>query len=172
MKVILLQTVPKLGKEGTVVNVADGYARNFLFPRGYAIYGEKKQLEALERRRARASAKLADEKTSAEQLREKIHGQTVKIEGQVGAAQGKLFGAITAQDVAEAIKSQLGLEIERKRIALVQPIKKLGSHPIELDLHPEVDATVTVNVFDPNAPEPAPEAPAETAEPEEELVEA
>lgn len=152
MKVILNQTVPKLGKEGQVVTVANGYARNFLFPRGLAIVADRNQLAALEKRKARMAAKLADSAAAAKALGDKLESQTVKIEGKVGRDAGKLFGAITAQDVADAIKSQLGADIERKRIGLVNPIKRLGSYDLVLDLHPDVDAKVSVVVFDPNAP--------------------
>lgn len=165
MKVILNQAVPKLGKQGQVVNVADGYARNFLFPRGMAILADKNQLAALQKRNERTAAKQAGLKADAETQRDKIHGKTVRLEGKVGADAGKLFGAITSQQVGDAIKSTFGVEVDKKHIALVQPIKRLGDHPVRIDLHPEVDATVTVTVFDPNAPveeaAPAPEAPAE-----------
>src|ERR1700681_2700306 len=84
MKVILRQTVPKVGKEGTVVNVADGFARNYLFPRGLAIVAEKNQVAALEKRNERVALKTAGLKTEAEGLRDRIHGATVRIAGQVG----------------------------------------------------------------------------------------
>jgi len=152
MKVILNKTVPKVGKEGDVVTVADGYARNFLFPRQLAVVAEKNQLAALQARQARIEAKTAGQKSDAEGLKEKLDGKEIKIEGKVGAAAGKLFGAITSQDVADAIKSQLKVTLDKKQIALVEPIKKLGKHQVMLDLHRSVDAHVTVDVFDPNAP--------------------
>ncbi|MFQ3587308.1 MAG: 50S ribosomal protein L9 [Fimbriimonadaceae bacterium] len=164
MKVIMTTTVPKVGKEGTVVNVADGFARNYLFPRGLATLADKKQLAALEKRRARLAAKEADTKAAAEAIKEKLDGKTVKIEGNVGKELGRLFGAVTAQNVADAIKAQLGVTLEKKQVALVEPIKRLGMHDVLLDLHREVDATVVVHVFDPNAPveEPAAEEAPET----------
>ena len=152
MKVILNKTVPKVGKEGDVVNVSNGYARNFLFPRGLAVVAEKNQLDALQKRHARVEAKTADQKASAEGLKEKLDGKEIKIQGKVGAAAGKLFGAITSQDVADAIKDQLKVSLDKKQIALVEPIKRLGKHQVLLDLHRSVDAHVTVEVFDPNAP--------------------
>jgi len=166
MKIILTQTVPKVGKQGTVTNVADGFARNYLFPRGLAIVADKKQIEALGKRNERVAAKTAGEKAAAEDLKTKLDGKTVRIAGQVGKGQGKLFGAITSQDVANAIKSQLGFDIDRKKIALVEPIKKLGAQPVEIDLHHSVDAIITVEVYDPTAPVAAP-APAEETEDEE-----
>ncbi len=160
MKVILTQTVPKLGKEGTVVNVADGYARNYLFPRGLAIIADKKQLEVLEKKLARIAAKSADQKATAEALGEKLGGATVRLPGNVGAVAGKLFGAITSQNIADAIKSQLGQTLDRKNIALIDPIKRLGTFEVELDLHRDVTVFIHVEVYDPNAP--VAEAPAET----------
>jgi large subunit ribosomal protein L9 len=152
MKVILNQAVPKLGKEGQIVNVADGYARNFLFPRGMAILATKTQVAALERRNERLAAKLAESKAAAEAQKDKIEGQTVRIEAKVGAEAGKLFGAITSAQVTEAIKSAFNIDVEKKNVALVQPIKRLGVFPVRVDLHPDVDATVNVEVYDPNAP--------------------
>jgi large subunit ribosomal protein L9 len=171
MKVILLQTVPKVGKEGTVATVADGFARNYLFPRKLAIVADRNQIAALGKRNERIAAKTADAKAAAESLKEKLHGKEVRIEGKVGASQGKLFGAITSQDIADAIKSQLKVDLDKKQIALIDPIKRLGTHEVELDLHREVDTVVNVVVFDPNAPIEEAETPAEATE-DHELVEA
>jgi large subunit ribosomal protein L9 len=167
MKVILNQTVPKVGKEGTVVSVADGFARNYLFPRGLAIVADKNQLRALEIRNVRLAAKSAGAKTAAEALKEQIDGKTVRIPGQVGKDQGKLFGAITSQNVADAIRKQLGVEVDKRNVALIEPIKRLGDHTVEVDLHREVDAKLIVQVFDPAA-----EAAAAPVAVEPELVEA
>ena len=170
MKVILNQTVPKVGKEGTVVTVADGFARNYLFPRGLAILADKNQLKVLERRQAKVAEKTAGLKAAAETLKGEVDGKTVRIEGKVGKDSAKLFGAITSQDVIDAIKSQLGQTIDKKQVALIEPIKRLGVHSVELDLHPQVDAHVNVEVFDPAAIVEAPKV--EEAPAEEELVEA
>lgn len=162
MKVILRQTVPKLGKENSVVHVADGYARNYLFPRGLAILADKTQVQVLERRMAKLADKLASQKSSMADLGASLNGKAVKIEGQVGKDSTKLFGAITSQDVVDAIAKQLGQKLDKRQIALIEPIKRLGRHEVELDLHREVDAKVFVDVFDPNAvEEAAPEAVAE-----------
>ena len=149
MKVILLQTVPKVGKAGTVVEVATGFARNYLFRRGLAILADKRQIAALEKRNAHAAAKTAGVVADAHVLQEKLTGQTVRIPAQVGAVQGKLFGAITAQAIADAVNSQLGASIERRQVGLVDPIKRLGNFQISLDLHRDVDAVITVEVYDP-----------------------
>ncbi|HMS57150.1 MAG TPA: 50S ribosomal protein L9 [Fimbriimonadaceae bacterium] len=163
MKVILNQTVPKVGKEGQVVTVANGFARNYLFPRGLAIVAEKNQIAALERRNERMAAKLAEGKATAEATKDQIDGKVIRLEGNVGQGT-KLFGAITAQDVADAVRSQLGVVVDKKNVALIEPIKRLGAHKVEIDLHREVDAIITVDVFDPNAPVEAPAAPAPEAE--------
>lgn len=178
MKIILNQTVPKLGKAGQIVTVKDGYARNYLFPKGLATLAEKNQIAALEKRNARMAAKLAETKAAAESLQAKLDGGVVKLEGKVGRELGKLFGAFTSQDVADAVKAQLGVEVEKKQVALLEPIKRLGRHRVLIDLHRDVDAHITVHVFDPAHPEldeePAVEAPAEeaVAEAEGEPVEA
>ena len=176
MKVILNQTVDKLGKAGTVVVVADGYARNYLFPRGYAILADKNQLKVLARRQAILDAKAAGTKAAAEATKEKLDGQILKVEGKVGKETGKLFGAITSQDVIDKIEKELGVKLEKKQVALLEPIKKLGMHTVLVDLHRDVDARISVHVFDPEAPieevvmapvaveeAPAVEAEAETA---------
>jgi large subunit ribosomal protein L9 len=170
VKVILNQTVPKVGKQNTVVTVAPGYARNYLFPRGLAIYADKTQIAALEKRNARLDEKLAGQKSEAESLKVKLDGQTIKIEGKVGATAGKLFGAITSQDVIDTIKKELGVALDKKQVALIEPIKKLGKHQVQIDLHRAVDAFVTVHVFDPNAPEDVEEPVVEEAVVTEEPV--
>ncbi|MCW5935737.1 MAG: 50S ribosomal protein L9 [Fimbriimonadaceae bacterium] len=176
MKVILKQSVPKVGKEGQVVNVKDGFARNYLFPRGIAIVADKAQMGVLDRRNARLEAKLAETKSDAEKLRDVLHGKVLEIEGQVAKGSTKLFGAITSQDIADAIKANFGVDFEKKVVLLAQPIKQLGNHTVDLDVHRLVDIRMTVHVFDPealaaakakaaadaaNAPKPKVEAPVE-----------
>ncbi|MBX3096356.1 MAG: 50S ribosomal protein L9 [Fimbriimonadaceae bacterium] len=169
MKVILKTAVPKVGKAGQVVNVKPGFARNFLFPQGMATVADKGQMKALDARNARLSAQLADTKAAAEKVADVLNGQTLKIEGNVGAEQGKLFGAITSQDIADRIAKEFGQKVEKKDIALLQPIKRTGKYPIEVDIHRDVPIHMTVVVFDPNAiEEPKAEeaaVAAETAEP-------
>lgn len=161
MKVILNQTVPKVGKAGTVVVVKDGFARNYLFPRQLAILADKNQIKALELRNARVAERTAGAKAGAEGVREQLNGKTVRIAGQVGAGQSKLFGAITSQNVVEAIKAQLGVEVDRKKVALHEPIKRLGRQDVEIDLHHDVDAKIVVEVYDPAAVVAAPKTDSE-----------
>jgi large subunit ribosomal protein L9 len=150
MKVILNQTVPKVGKAGTVVTVADGFARNYLFPRKLAIIADRNQVAALNRRNERLAAKTAELKTAAEALGAELNGKTITIETKVGADGIRLNGAITSQNIADAIKAQTGKSLEKKQVALHDPIKRLGTYVIELDLHMSVDAQVSVVVIDPS----------------------
>jgi len=180
MKVILTQTVPKVGKEGHVVSVANGYARNYLYPRGLAVFADKAQLSILERRLKKLAAADADTLVAAESVHEKANGKAIRLEGKVAGDNTRLFGAVTAQDIADAIKAQLGVEVDRKQVGLVAPIKRLGKYNIELDLHRQLDTHVALEVFNPEASEVeekkaavaeaeiAEEAPAEEAIPEEE----
>lgn len=164
MKVILKQSVPKVGKEGQVVSVKDGYARNFLFPRGMAVVADRGQLRGLATRNARLQAKLDETKSGAEGVKAKLDGQTLKIEGKVGKDTGRLFGAVTSQDIADSIKKAFGVELDKKAVLLSHPLKTLGNHSVEIDVHRLVDIKLVVNVFDPEAPiEAAPEAVVQAA---------
>jgi len=144
MEVILREDVQSLGKAGQLVRVKPGYARNFLLPRGLAFEateGNKKRIDA--EARARAS-KASAEKAAAEQLAAQLGAITVTLRGKAGE-EGKLFGSITAQDIAEALAAQ-GHPVDRRRIELEHPIKTLGSHTVGVRVHPEVHAEVRVSV--------------------------
>jgi len=145
MKVILQRDIPKLGKGGDIVNVADGYARNYLFPRNYAVPATggflKHHLARLERERQRGDKLHAD----AERHAEILNGKTIVITGKVGSGT-KLYGSVTAHDVAEAVKAQTGIEVDRRRIGLVDPIKSLGVYSIPIRLGHEITVTIQVEV--------------------------
>jgi large subunit ribosomal protein L9 len=134
MKVILKQTVPNVGKEGQVVKVKDGFARNFLFPKGMAVVADKAQTKVLEARNARLEKQLAETKDAAAATAEKLNGKHVRMEVRSGT-NGRLFGAVTSQDIADAIKSETGVELDKKTVGILQPIKQLGHFAIEIDLH-------------------------------------
>jgi large subunit ribosomal protein L9 len=168
MKVVLKQSVPKVGKEGQVVTVKDGYARNFLFPRRLAVVADKAQLDVLARRNAKLESALADTKASAEAIKEKLDGKTIRIESKVGKETGKLFGAVTSQDIADAVAQELGVTLEKRSVLLNHPIKRLGSHPVEIDVHRQVDIRLTVQVFDPEVEAAEAEAAALAAKKEDE----
>ncbi|MBO2519034.1 50S ribosomal protein L9 [Limnochorda sp.] len=170
MKVILKETVQDLGEKGDIVDVKPGYARNYLFPRGLAMEATKgnlKQVEHLRRVRARERAR---EEAQMRELAQRIAGLELLITAKVGES-GKLFGSVTAQDVADAIQAAIGQEIDRRKIQLDEPIKSVGRREVTVRFAPEIEATVTVVVQaeggeeapaeEPAASEPAAEAEAE-----------
>lgn len=145
MKIVLRSDVDNLGNKGDLVDVADGYARNFLVPKGLAIRatpGIQKQADAMRRNR---DARDRRDRESAEALASAFSGRVVTVNARAGEG-GRLFGSITSSDVAEAIKSQLDVEIDRRKIALDEPIKELGTVELSVRLHADVVATVQVEV--------------------------
>jgi large subunit ribosomal protein L9 len=144
IEVILRDDVKSLGKAGQMVRVRPGYARNYLLPQGpayEATEGNKKRIVAETRAR---TARLAAEKDGAMAFAARLEGVTLMMTGHAGE-EGKLFGSITAGDIAEALGAQ-GLEVDRRRIELDHPIKALGEHEVPIRVHPEVQARVRVNV--------------------------
>jgi large subunit ribosomal protein L9 len=144
MEVILREDVKSLGKAGEMVRVRPGYARNFLLPKGLAYEaseGNKKRIAAETRAR---TTRVEAEKNEAQGFAAKLAAVTVTLTGKAGE-EGKLFGSVTAPDIADALAKQ-GLEIDRRRIELEHPIKALGFHSVAVRLHPEVHAEVRVQV--------------------------
>lgn len=145
MKLILTREVAGLGLAGDIVEVADGYGRNFLIPRGSAIAwskGAERQIGQI--RRARDAREIRD-RSHAQEIKSQLESLSVTLGARAGAG-GKLFGSITAGDVASAVKQAGGPLLDRKRIQLPGHIKTLGSHNVTVELHPDVVATVPVNV--------------------------
>lgn len=145
MKVILKENVEKIGSKGDVVNVAKGYARNFLFPRNLAVEATKENLKILEKEREKLLEIKEKEKEEAEALGDKIKSYEFKLSAKSGE-KGKLFGSITSKDIAEAVKEESGIEIDKRKIELKEPIKELGMHNIVVKLHPEVETVISVNI--------------------------
>ncbi|MCG0277652.1 MAG: 50S ribosomal protein L9 [Thermanaeromonas sp.] len=145
MKVILLEDVPKLGKRGSVVEVADGYARNYLLPRKLAVLATEERLEELNREKAREARKKQKELEEARKLARTLEGSTITLVARAGEG-GKLFGSITNKEIAQAIENTFHISIDRRKIELEEPLKVLGSYPVILRLHPEVQARITVEV--------------------------
>ncbi len=146
MKVILVRDVPELGVKGDVVDVASGYARNYLVPRNYAIKataGALRQAEALRKAREEAERRA---RLEAEQLATALVGTRVVVAARAGD-EGRLFGSIGPGDIAEAIKKFTGVEVERSVIAVAAPIKEIGLHEVLLHPHPEVQFHVTLDVI-------------------------
>lgn len=146
MKVILAADVEKLGHKGDVVVVADGYARNFLVPKGLALTASKGALKQAEQMRRAREEETKKAKEAAAAKVATLGASPVYISARAGE-EGKLFGSVTNSDVARAIVEQLGEEVDRRQIRLDDPIRTLGSHQVEIHLHEEVNALVTVEVI-------------------------
>ena len=144
MKVILLDDVTKVGRRGEVRDVSDGYARNFLIPKKLALSATAGNLKNLEHIKKQQDAKADRLKADAEGLRAKIEA-LVYEERRQASEEGKLFGSVTSQDVADFLGTR-GIAMDRKRITLEEPIKALGEHTVSMRLHPEVVAQLRVNV--------------------------
>jgi large subunit ribosomal protein L9 len=145
MKLILTQEVPGLGEPGDVVEVADGYGRNFLVPRRYAIVatrGAEKQIAQI--RRAREVREVRD-LGQAQEIASSLDALAVTLPSRAGK-EGRLFGSVTAGDVVEAVTRAGGPSLDRRRVELHAPIKSVGKHTVSVRLHPDVLATVTVEV--------------------------
>ncbi len=145
MKVIFLQDVKGSGKKGEVKNVSDGYARNFLLGKGLAVEATAKNMNLLDGQKASAQHKKDVEKQNAEDIAAVINGKTVKAVGKAGNG-GKLFGSITAGNIAELIEKQYGKKIDKKKISLKTDIKNFGTYEVEVRLYAGVLAKVTVDV--------------------------
>lgn len=145
MRVILRSDVAGVGNKGDVVDVATGYGRNFLLPRGLAFVaspGAEAQAESMRRSR---DIKDAAARSAAEDVAKQLVSSPVKITARVGA-DDKLFGSVTAADIAEAVNTQTGVEIDRKQLVLHDPIRTVGTHLVPLKLHANVEFPVTVEV--------------------------
>ncbi|MEW6586446.1 MAG: 50S ribosomal protein L9 [Nitrospirota bacterium] len=144
MKVILKDDVRSLGNMGQVVDVADGYARNYLVPRGLAVEANIKNIKALEHAKRIIQEKARKLKNQAEDLSAKVASVNLVVRAKAGE-EGKLFGAVTTMDIAEALKAA-GVEIDKKKIVLDEPIKRLGSYTVGVKLHSDVIAQVNLEV--------------------------
>ena len=144
MKVVLRADVEHLGQKGDLVDVADGYARNFLVPRGLALRatsGIQKQADAMRRNR---DARDRREREAAQAIADQL-SPTIQIQARAGEG-GRLFGSVTSSDIAAAVQAQIGIEVDRRHIALDEPLKELGVSDLVVRLHPEVTATLRVEV--------------------------
>ena len=147
MKVILIEDVKALGKKGEICEVSDGYARNFIIPRKKGVEATPDNLNNLKLKKAN-DAKIAQENLeAAQELAGKLAEQPIEIKVKVGEG-GKLFGAIASKEIAEAVKEQTGLDLDKKKIVLNDPIKTLGEKSIKVKLHKDVTATLQVNVVE------------------------
>ena len=145
MKVILQQDVKGQGKKGHMIDVADGYARNFLLPRKLAVPATADAMNTMKLQEKARKAEEARQKAEAEAVAEKLKGAVVKLTAKAGA-NGKLFGAVTAKEIAEGLAAQYGIELNKQKIVVEEPIKSYGSYQLKAKLGFEITGTVYVVV--------------------------
>lgn len=147
MKVILQQDVKGQGKKGQMIEVAEGYARNFLLPRKLAVLATADAVNTMKLQEKAKKAEEARLKAEAEAIAEKLKGAQVKISARAGA-NGKLFGAVTGKEVSDALNAQFGIEIAKQKIVLPEPIKAFGGYQLKAKLGHEVSGTISVMVVE------------------------
>lgn len=145
MKVILLEDVKSLGKKGEIVNVNDGYARNFLLKTKKGVEANSKNMNDLKLQKANADKVAQENLEAAQALGEKIAAGKVEVSIKTGEG-GKVFGSVSSKEIAAAAEEQLGLKIDKKKIQIKEPLKTLGVHQVPVKLHPKVTAELAVHV--------------------------
>lgn len=147
MKVVLLQDVKGQGKKDQIIEVSDGYARNFLFPKKLALEANAQILNDIKNKEAARQRKIDLERQAARETAEKLQGIIVKIKVQSGAAgDGKFYGSVTTKDIGEALLEQHGIEVDRRKIVLADPIKAYGTFTVDVKLYPEISGKLNVLV--------------------------
>ena len=144
MKVVLKQDVKGLGKKGELVNTSDGYARNFLFPKGLAVEANAQSMTELKNREQAQKYKIETETAAAKKAAAEIQGKTIKIKAKAGA-NGKLFGSVTSKEIAEKLKEEFKLDVDKRKIA-VEDIKQFGTFEFEVKLYQGISAKLFVSV--------------------------
>ena len=144
MKVVLKQDVKGLGKKGELVNTSDGYARNFLFPKGLAVEANAQSLTELKNREQSAKYKVETEIAAAKKSAAELEGKTIVIAAKAGA-NGKLFGSVTSKEIAEKVKAQFGIETDKRKV-VVEDIKQFGTYEFEIKLYQGISAKLFVRV--------------------------
>lgn len=146
MKVILKADVKGQGKAGEMVNVSDGYARNFLFPKGLAVAADNQAVGEFNSKKAAAEHKIEVDKAAANDAKKQLDGKTVTLSAKGGAG-GKLFGSVTAKEIAEAVNASFGLSVDKRKISCGD-IKNFGTYAAEIKLYQGISATVNVSVIE------------------------
>ena len=147
MKVVLLQDVKAQGKKGQIIDVSEGYARNFLFPKKLAIVADAKAINDVKNKESSRQHKIELEKAQAKELADKSSNLTVKISAEAGN-DGRFYGAVTTKDISEAVKSQFGIDVDKRKIVLDAPIKAFGTYKLDIKLYPEISGKLTVSVVE------------------------
>jgi large subunit ribosomal protein L9 len=146
MKVILKEDVKKLGNMGQIVTVADGYARNYLVPKGLAVEASTKNMKSLEHAQKVIQEKAKKVKESMEEFAERLSKVTLVMKAKAGE-EGKLFGSVTSMDIAEQLKNE-GIDIDKKKILLEEPIKRLGNYTVGIHLHADINSRINLQVVE------------------------
>jgi large subunit ribosomal protein L9 len=145
VKVILRSDVTDVGKKGDIVEVADGFARNYLVPKGFALKATNGNIEQAASMRRSRDIRDAKDRGAAEEVAQKLVPKVITVKAKAGA-EGKLFGSVTSADVATAVLGQTGIELDRRKLHLDEPIKSLGTHQVATRLHSDVEFAITVEV--------------------------
>lgn len=145
MKVVLLQDVKSQGKKNDIIEVSEGYARNFLFPKKLAVVADAKAVNDIKNKKSSEAHKIEVERENAKKVAEKLAETTVVIVAD-GGKDGKFYGAVTSKDIAEALKSQAKIDVDKRKIELDAPIKAFGSYKVDIKLYQEIIGKVTVSV--------------------------
>jgi large subunit ribosomal protein L9 len=168
MEVILLHDVESLGHEGDIVRVADGHARNFLFPKRLAVAASKDAKAQLERRRGSIARREVHKAEAARKVADALHEHPLVVKAKSGEG-GRLHGTVTAQQIVEALLEQTGVSLDRRRVNLVEPIRELGDYLVAAEVYKGVQAQLTIRVVSQDGPKeaaedeaPAQESPSET----------
>lgn len=145
MQVVLLEDVKALGKKGQIVNVNDGYARNFILPKKLGVEATSKNLNDLKLQKANAERQAAEQLAAAKELAARIEALSVNLTMKAGEG-GRAFGSVSGKEIAAAVSEQLGLDIDKKKMVLPEPIKTFGTHEVPVKLHKDVTAKLSVKV--------------------------
>jgi large subunit ribosomal protein L9 len=145
MRIVLRDDVEQLGKKGDLVEVADGYARNYLVPRGLAMKATKGVVAQAESMRRAREVKETRDREAAQAVAAQLGSKALEVKARAGEG-GKLFGSVTAADIADAIQAQTGIEVDRRKVDLAEPIRELGDADVTVKLHGEVSVAVVVHV--------------------------
>lgn len=147
MKVILTQDVKAQGKKGQLINVSDGYARNFLLPKGLAIEADAGAMNDLKNKESSRLHKIEEEKKAAREIATKLEGVSVKLQSKAGV-DGRLYGSVTSLEIAEQLEKQHGIKVDKRKIQLNEPLKTFGVHSVPVKLYTEIMGKINVVISD------------------------
>ena len=145
MRIVLRADVDNVGKKGDILDVADGFARNYLLPKGHAIKASEGIVEQAQAMRRSRDLKDARDREGAETVARTLVPQVIRVKARAGS-EGRLFGSITAPEIVEAVKTQTGVELDRRKLRLDEPIRSIGTHEVPVKLHSDVEFRITLEV--------------------------